>query len=259
MSQRGKHRPPTSQAEAVAPPASASPAERRRLVTPIVLGQTLVVVGLSSVLGFAFNSANPLGVQLGEPTVTAPTVSAETTAAPIQTTNPVPAITPAPINPGNAALQPRPVPTHTPPATTPPVAPPPTVAPTVPVASPVVGHTNPAPIHWPEAKALVAAGRAIMVDVRHKPLYDAGHIPGAISLPEISPPEEFRAFLQQQPADRILIVYCSSTSCSQSARVATRLVTEFQWPAVRYMTGGYLEYQQALQAERANAPASPSP
>jgi hypothetical protein len=39
-------------------------------------------------------------------------------------------------------------------------------------------------------------------------------------------------------------VYCASTSCSQSQRVANRLVQEFHWPSVNYMTGGYQEYQR---------------
>lgn len=95
----------------------------------------------------------------------------------------------------------------------------------------------------------------MMVDVRHKSMYDAGHIPGAVSVPEMSPPAEFTTFLSQQPTNLIMIVYCSSTSCSQSLRVANRLVTEFQWPAVRYMTGGYLEYQQAELAKPAAPPA----
>jgi len=60
----------------------------------------------------------------------------------------------------------------------------------------------------------------------------------------------------QLPTDMVVIVYCSSTSCSQSARVATRLVNEFQWPAVRYMTGGYQEYQQAELAKPASPPSS---
>lgn len=101
---------------------------------------------------------------------------------------------------------------------------------------------------------MVEAGQAILVDVRHKSLYDAGHIPGAVSLPESSSPAEFTAFLDRHPTNLALIVYCSSISCSQSARVATRFVTQYQRPSVKYMTGGYQEYQQAQLAN----PATPS-
>jgi len=116
-------------------------------------------------------------------------------------------------------------------------------------APPAPAPPNPAAIHWPEAKALVAANRAVLLDVRQPAMFAAGHIPGATSLPEISPPAAFQNFLGQQATNLIVIVYCSSTSCSQSARVANRLVNEFRWPAVRYMTGGYLEYQQAELAQ----------
>jgi len=128
-------------------------------------------------------------------------------------------------------------------------------SPAVAPQSPGATAPNPAPTHWQAVKALVAAGRAVLVDVRHKSMYDAGHIPGAISLPEASSPEEFTAFLNQHPTNLTLIVYCSSVSCSQSARVANRLVTQFQRPSVQYMTGGYLEYQQ----DQARRPAETTP
>ena len=96
--------------------------------------------------------------------------------------------------------------------------------------------------------------RTVLVDVRQGPMFDAGHIPGAISLHEISPPQKFAAFLNQQPTNIRVIVYCSSASCSQSVRGANRFVNEFRWPSVRYMTGGYLEYQQAGLVNSTSAP-----
>ncbi len=116
-----------------------------------------------------------------------------------------------------------------------------------------LAHLNPAPIHWREAKPLVAAGQAVLVDVRARPAYDAGHIPGALSLPESSSPEEFAAFVQQHPTNLTLIVYCSSTSCSQSQRMAARLVQTYGYPSVKFMTGGYLEYQQEELVNRQSA------
>jgi rhodanese-related sulfurtransferase len=112
------------------------------------------------------------------------------------------------------------------------------------ITPPAQTNLNPAPIHWRQAEPLVAAGQALLVDVRPAPVYDAGHIPDAISLPETSSTEVINAFLEQVPTNLTLIVYCSSTSCSQSKRVADRLVGMHLWPSVKYMTGGYLEYQQ---------------
>jgi rhodanese-related sulfurtransferase len=229
-----------------------------------VLRQLAAIVGLSAGLGLAFNAASPVGVRLSEvsPAATGAMTVAKTNppALPISPTLapalPSPAVpsapepakvalaTPAPASAPRPNAPPRPWSvSHSPASTNPVVV---ATAPAVP---------NPAPIHWPEAKALVAANQAVLVDVRHKAMYDAGHIPGAFSVPEMSPPEGFKAFLESQATNTTLIVYCSSTSCSQSARVATRLVNEFRWPAVRYMTGGYLEYQQA----ELNPPAAPPP
>jgi len=127
------------------------------------------------------------------------------------------------------------------------------------VAPPAQTNLNPAPIHWREAKPLVAAGSALLVDVRVRPVYDAGHIPDAISLPETSSSAEIAALLNLVTTNLTLIVYCSSTSCSQSLRVANRLVAEFHHPSVKYMTGGYLEYQQEELAQSQPSGNPPQP
>lgn len=228
-----------------------------------VIFQLIAILALSTVLGFTFNSANPVGVKFNSPAAS-PSIAMSQTDSSVDSLiekNSDSAPSPVPPKPwrSNSNVQlaaqspapqatPAPVPTQ---PTTKSVATksqPPSPhshnhAPT-PVSS-TNNPANPSPIHWPEAKELVATGRAVLVDVRHKALYDAGHIPGAISLPEMSMPDDFKKFLDQQPEGRIVILYCSSTSCSQSARVAARFVNEFHYPAVRYMTGGYAEYQQA--------------
>jgi rhodanese-related sulfurtransferase len=233
-----------------------------------VLRQLAAIVGLSAGLGLAFNAASPVGVRLSEvsPAATGAMTVAKTNPPAIPTSpTPAPALpspavpsAPEPAKVALAAPTPAPAPAPVPRPDAPPkpwsVSHSPASTNSVVIAAPPA-VPNPAPIHWPEAKALVAAGNGVLVDVRHKAMYDAGHIPGAFSVPEMSPPEGFKAFLESQATNTTLIVYCSSTSCSQSARVATRLVNEFRWPAVRYMTGGYLEYQQA----ELNPPAAPPP
>ena len=189
--------------------------------------QLLAIVGLSCALGFTFNAASPVGVHFGATSASPGAVKAE------EETLTMPAL---PAYKNSNALP------------SPPTAPGKLAS----LATNVSLH--PAPVHWPEAKALVAAGRAVLVDVRPKALFDAGHIPGATSLPENSPPQDFTTFLSQQPTNLMVIAYCSSTSCSLSARVADRLVNEFHWPVVRYMTGGYLEYQQAELTKPATPP-----
>jgi rhodanese-related sulfurtransferase len=238
---------------------AATPSAPSQLLIGGVLGQIFAVVGLGAVLGFTFNSASPLGIRFGT-TPVAPVPASAPLEVSIQPATvpstervvapPVPPqpqvvqvteqISVAPLPPVPAAVFPapnQPVPTEQ--------------TQSVAALTPPVAELNPAPTHWPEVKTWVAEGRAVLVDVRHTPMFQAGHIPGAISLPEISPPEAFRSFLDQQPTNLIVVVYCSSTSCSQSARVANRLVHEFKWPKVRYMTGGYQEYQQAVLAQPA--------
>ncbi|MGC3956419.1 MAG: rhodanese-like domain-containing protein [Verrucomicrobiota bacterium] len=220
-----------------------------------VLLQLLALVGLSSVLGFTFNAASPMGVRFGEPAVALAPVRtlAESNSLPatLLRTNSVVPPAPAPVQVAAAATSPLPVAQPNVPSTPWSVS----VASAHPNSvKPAPASPNPTPIHWSEAKKLVAANQAVLMDVRHKPMFDAGHIPGATSVPEMSPPEEFKTFLAKQATNITVIVYCSSTACSQSARVASRLVHEFYWPAVRYMTGGYQEYQQL---ELAN-PAPPS-
>jgi rhodanese-related sulfurtransferase len=103
---------------------------------------------------------------------------------------------------------------------------------------------------WAQTKPLADAGKAVLLDARGKWLYDAGHIPGAISLPEGSPADEFVAFQKRYGTNAHVVVYCSSTSCSLSAKVANKLVQEYGFHNVEYMTGGYQEWQQAELATK---------
>lgn len=56
-----------------------------------------------------------------------------------------------------------------------------------------------------EAVKLVNEKKAIFVDVRSKESYEAGHIKGAISIPE----SELIPRLKQIPAKRMIITYCA--------------------------------------------------
>ena len=254
---------PLSQVQSTAPPSPRTDSRTRRVICQLV-----GLLGASVVLGFAFNSSSPVGIRFNEAdsdSLSSTGLKTESSPAPAVPTNRV-ANLPLPLHPAERSVKQIVVPPPPTPAVdkqtttrqlTPaspiaaPVAPPAATPPTVsaaPIASGAV--QNPVATHWAEAKPLVASGQAVLVDVRHKSMYDAGHIPGAISLPETSTPEEFTAFLNQYPTNLTIIVYCSSTSCSQSARVAGRLVTQYQRPSVKYMTGGYMEYQQAELASK---------
>jgi rhodanese-related sulfurtransferase len=253
---RKHHASPVGANRQAASPATRSTSTPVRCPTRRIVWQLLAIVGVSSVLGFAFNASSPVGVRFASDVSTTTLTHPVSVPSVVVPTNQVALLPPSPPQPVEKpavkpAIIPAPTPILLPAQVSTPPTPPPTpvklsqVAATSAVAATTTpANLNPAPIHWAEAKPLVAAGQAILVDVRAKGMYDAGHIPGAFSLPEASPPEEFTAFLNQHPTNLTLVVYCSSVSCSQSARVAARLVTQYQRPVVKYMTGGYQEYQQ---------------
>lgn len=56
-----------------------------------------------------------------------------------------------------------------------------------------------------EAVKLVNEKKAVFVDVRSKESYEAGHIKGALSIPE----SELIARLKEIPAKRMIITYCA--------------------------------------------------
>jgi rhodanese-related sulfurtransferase len=77
----------------------------------------------------------------------------------------------------------------------------------------------------------VAAARnlagALWVDARPVAEFDAGHVPGAVSLPNGAWDARVDAVLDAwQPASPI-VVYCSSQDCDAAEVVARRLVREF--------------------------------
>ena len=167
-----------------------------------------------------------------------------------------PANSPSPAPPGSRPNAPAlsyivdPAPRGLSAAPTPPPAPTPAPAPTAEPAK-----TLAFPIAWDEARTLMRAANTVLVDARHKPDYDAGHIPGAISLPQGSSPEEFAAFKAKIPADRLIIAYCAGESCSLSKLLAEELANNHGYKSVRYWTGGFREWNE----REPNAPLEKSP
>ena len=56
-----------------------------------------------------------------------------------------------------------------------------------------------------ELKDAQSKGAVVLVDVRSEPVYQAGHIKGALSIPF----DEFTARLKELPRDKMIITYCS--------------------------------------------------
>lgn len=74
-----------------------------------------------------------------------------------------------------------------------------------------------------EARAYLKAGTALFADARPWNAYQAGHIPGAMSLD----PSEFDTwsgnFFSQFPADTLIVTYCDGAQCTLSAELAEKL------------------------------------
>ena len=238
------------------------------LISRIVC-QAAVILVLSFTLGLAFNASNPIGiVWSGTSQKKNPPLPTSLSAG---TNQPQSLVASSPNGSAPPAVQTGPASASRPDVTS--VA---TIRPNDPSAQviwskPPTATTNPAlattsatnavaqaapPVRyasattWAQTKPLAEAGKAILIDARPKAAYDAGHIPGAISLPEHSPVEEFAALQKKYPADAHLVVYCSSTSCSISKRVADKITQEYGFTNVSFMTGGYQEWQQAELAQK---------
>lgn len=219
----------------------------------VAAARALAVVGLATLLGLAFNAGNPLGVRWHE---------AETATPPAGATD---APTAPAAGPGGGDVSSATSPETGPPASAGSV-PPPTAVSDAAAAAGVAGPVfiTPTATHWPAVKPLAEAGQLVLVDARSKGAFEAGHIPGAISLPQSSSDEVLAEFSRQYPTNTHLVVYCSSTSCSLSFKLAYRLAKDFGFTHVEFMTGGYLEYQraeglaQAGETSGSTPPAAPS-
>lgn len=87
---------------------------------------------------------------------------------------------------------------------------------------------------WDVHHAL-AAGAAdfVLLDVRGAEQYDAGHIAGAVHLPQGKVVE---AKLARYPAGTLFVTYCAGPHCNGAARAAIRLARLGR--AVKTMPGG---------------------
>ena len=85
----------------------------------------------------------------------------------------------------------------------------------------------------------VAADRVLLLDVRPSIEFEAGHIPGAVSIP----PEELPSRIDELPRDRTIVAYCRGTYCL-FADEAVALLRERGFDAYR-LEGGWPEWAAA--------------
>ncbi|MDQ7029932.1 MAG: metalloregulator ArsR/SmtB family transcription factor [Ardenticatenia bacterium] len=90
-----------------------------------------------------------------------------------------------------------------------------------------------------ELRVLMRRGEVILLDVRPREEYQAGHLPGAISVPL----DELERRLNQLPRDRTVVAYCRGPYCVY-ADEALELLANHGWRVAR-LEEGVAEWEQA--------------
>ena len=88
------------------------------------------------------------------------------------------------------------------------------------------------------AARLQADGRAVVLDVRSRAEFDAGHVPGALH----APLGELRGHLDTLPRDRTIVVHCLGGSRSA---IAASVLDAAGFEGVVNLAGGFNEWQAA--------------
>jgi len=114
------------------------------------------------------------------------------------------------------------------------------------------GDGAPPAVTWEEAALFLTSGDALLVDSRPRAAYRAGCIPGAVSLPAGGVQEEIPEFIKKYRLDTILIIYCDDSKCGSSTRAA-KVLMSYGYEHVLDMPGGYAEWRQCM-AERREPP-----
>jgi rhodanese-related sulfurtransferase len=87
----------------------------------------------------------------------------------------------------------------------------------------------------------LASGEAILVDVRPREEFEAGHVEGARSIPI----EELERRLEELPADREIVAYCRGPFCAYAHEAVRRLVESGR--EARRLEDGWPEWRLAGQ------------
>jgi rhodanese-related sulfurtransferase/DNA-binding transcriptional ArsR family regulator len=100
-----------------------------------------------------------------------------------------------------------------------------------------LGEDTTAPLSREELRVRIATGDVVVLDVRPVAEYQAGHIPGAISIPV----DELADRINELPEDLEVVVYCRGEYCAL-AHDAVRLLTDHGHRAIR-LNDGMLEWR----------------
>jgi rhodanese-related sulfurtransferase len=105
-------------------------------------------------------------------------------------------------------------------------------------------------VTWTDVKPLLAGGSLLLVDARSAEAFNAGHIPGAVSLPFTELEARITRFTSSYPRTTAIVVYCADTECPVSTAEAGALRQQFGYINVREMPGGYVSWRLAEEGAR---------
>lgn len=93
----------------------------------------------------------------------------------------------------------------------------------------MVAKKNLAVVDYPYVKKAVGKGtrqmaKAVVIDARPAKLYDMGHIPSSLSLPDTHFDQMYEATLKDVSKDKELIIYCGGYDCAKSPKLASMLM-----------------------------------
>ncbi|OYU54941.1 MAG: CoA-disulfide reductase [Chitinophagaceae bacterium BSSC1] len=92
--------------------------------------------------------------------------------------------------------------------------------------------------YWDEVKQLPET--ALLLDVRTKTEFEAGHIPNAINIPV----DEIRDRMQEIPTNRPIYIYCEA---GLRGYLAQRILRQTGYETVANLSGGYVSWKAANQ------------
>jgi len=105
-----------------------------------------------------------------------------------------------------------------------------------------------------EAQDIVKARNHVVLDARPRLDYDAGHLPGALSLPFEPTPADIDVVSPFLTTEQPIMTYCSGQDCDDSLLLAKWLHAHGFTNVVLFATG-YEKWQQTGQAiERSGTP-----
>ena len=113
-------------------------------------------------------------------------------------------------------------------------------------ATPSPAMSLPESISLEQFREFVTGKRGLVLDVRAEEFYRAGHVPGAISLPDLNFETGYarlRSFLTAKKGKPI-VVYCSSETCSGSEWIQKQLLNR-GFTHVSRFRGGWQAWTEA--------------